>query len=851
MYTATLFYTFLVAAFSATFAQDFLNFHIDQENARCIGVVCPRDRPRCILEGHLTKCIAVPSSDQQTRTSNKNRLSRAPRPLLGEQRSPSQSPASFPRSQNTRGVNLRDRNGGLMGRINGAPRVCRQPSEPGRCMGYFPRYFYNAETGECESFTYGGCGGNSNNFERFQDCFSSCVLPQTIAGSGGRGRGRSPDRNPFLGRERPAPRGNNNGGSTVDRNGRTTNNGNNRSLLDSINDGFFSDSSNSLLGSSLFLAPQSSFSPNTRGDSRGRGGNSRGSPNRPGSRGGSSNTWTSNSFPGGRGSFSGIAPGGPPPPPRACILDVDIGPCQAAITRFFYNTTSKQCEAFIYGGCQGNDNNFATFDECKRTCDFFDEFIARQSGNWMNNRPSQSSSKPLSSSSGRSSQTPKGAPSKVPAGFAAGAPPPPPATCFQAPERGLCLGNMRRFYYNGNSKQCEIFTYSGCGGNQNNFASLNDCKRLCNYYEDYVDNQKNIELRNPPVNTGSKPSGNPLPPKVSGFADGASPLPPRRCILDPEPGPCFAAIPRFYYNTQTKRCQPFDYGGCAGNNNNFQTLQDCQKTCDYFEAFIKGQSNVSPSQKPSLGQDTLAGGKGFLQTSGTPNFGFPGNTGPSSIQSQWQNSRPASCSLPAKSGPCRAAFRRYFFNQESGRCELFLYGGCQPNENNYMTEAECRQACWGTSTSSSGPSVGGENNNPFLFANDNSDSSLLNGLVSPLDRNLAVLSSVSDRNTPVLSTSNQQAPASQGSGVCSLPVEPGQCFMQITSYYYDIKSESCQPFVYYGCGGNKNRFDSERQCLSACGSTTDRRISTTTRRPGSRAGGMLIDDGFFFNLPSL
>ena len=37
-----------------------------------------------------------------------------------------------------------------------------------------PRFFYNAERGECENFIYGGCNGNENNFERAEDCEAMC-----------------------------------------------------------------------------------------------------------------------------------------------------------------------------------------------------------------------------------------------------------------------------------------------------------------------------------------------------------------------------------------------------------------------------------------------------------------------------------------------------------------------------------------------------------------------------------------------------------------------------------------------------------------------------------------------------
>uniref|UniRef100_A0A452GZ14 BPTI/Kunitz inhibitor domain-containing protein n=1 Tax=Gopherus agassizii TaxID=38772 RepID=A0A452GZ14_9SAUR len=62
----------------------------------------------------------------------------------------------------------------------------------------------------------------------------------------------------------------------------------------------------------------------------------------------------------------------PPPlcsaPPDFCQLSPDIGPCKAWGPRFFYNCSSQHCELFIYGGCQGNLNNFAEEVECLQAC---------------------------------------------------------------------------------------------------------------------------------------------------------------------------------------------------------------------------------------------------------------------------------------------------------------------------------------------------------------------------------------------------------------------------------------------------------------------------------------------------
>ena len=55
------------------------------------------------------------------------------------------------------------------------------------------------------------------------------------------------------------------------------------------------------------------------------------------------------------------------------------------------------------------------------------------------------------------------------------------------------------------------------------------------------------------------------------------------------------------------------------------------------------------------------------------------------------------CELPQVTGPCEAAIPAFWFNAESGECESFIYGGCQGNENNFPTKAECEAACGGGS----------------------------------------------------------------------------------------------------------------------------------------------------------
>uniref|UniRef100_A0A023FSI3 Putative tick kunitz 81 n=1 Tax=Amblyomma cajennense TaxID=34607 RepID=A0A023FSI3_AMBCJ len=49
------------------------------------------------------------------------------------------------------------------------------------------------------------------------------------------------------------------------------------------------------------------------------------------------------------------------------------------------------------------------------------------------------------------------------------------------------------------------------------------------------------------------------------------------CRQDMDDGPCRARIPRYWFNGRS--CQLFFYGGCEGNNNNFDSKEDCMNAC--------------------------------------------------------------------------------------------------------------------------------------------------------------------------------------------------------------------------------------------------------------------------------
>ncbi|KAH9524347.1 hypothetical protein Btru_054223 [Bulinus truncatus] len=51
--------------------------------------------------------------------------------------------------------------------------------------------------------------------------------------------------------------------------------------------------------------------------------------------------------------------------------------------------------------------------------------------------------------------------------------------CRKAPVHGKCGAKFMRWYFNVHMGACSWFTYSGCGGNQNNFRTSEECEARC------------------------------------------------------------------------------------------------------------------------------------------------------------------------------------------------------------------------------------------------------------------------------------------------------------------------------------------------------------------------------------
>ncbi|NP_001373281.1 uncharacterized protein LOC322379 precursor [Danio rerio] len=52
--------------------------------------------------------------------------------------------------------------------------------------------------------------------------------------------------------------------------------------------------------------------------------------------------------------------------------------------------------------------------------------------------------------------------------------------------------------------------------------------------------------------------------------------------------------------------------------------------------------------------------------------------------------------------------------------------------------------------------------------------------------------------------------------ICSMEMDEGTCFALFPMYYYNAEEKICRMFIYRGCRGNANRFESREECQQTC-----------------------------------
>ncbi|XP_069554856.1 collagen alpha-3(VI) chain [Brachyistius frenatus] len=124
-----------------------------------------------------------------------------------------------------------------------------------------------------------------------------------------------------------------------------------------------------------------------------------------------------------------------------------------------------------------------------------------------------------------------------------------------------CKDYQAKWFFERKNGFCTQFWYGGCGGNDNRFDTealcLKNCMRSVPEPQQEVQQVEQVEIL--------------LAPAALTNVD--------ICQLPKEEGTCAKFVLKWHYDGQSKSCTRFWYGGCGGNQNRFETHEQCVKAC--------------------------------------------------------------------------------------------------------------------------------------------------------------------------------------------------------------------------------------------------------------------------------
>ncbi|VDD94598.1 unnamed protein product [Enterobius vermicularis] len=360
---------------------------------------------------------------------------------------------------------------------------------------------------------------------------------------------------------------------------------------------------------------------------------------------------------------------------------------------------------------------------------------------------------------------------------------------------------VARWYYDGASKQCKRFLYKGLMGNPNNFITKTQCVEAC-------ESEQIIDVHNPckygtpardpdqkiiscgPTDTTQCPKGyychigettvDTACCEGSGLSD--------PCLLSLNVGQGKALIKRFYYNTLAKQCAEFVYKGVRGNENNFLTIEECQKKCLKWTSpcptlfdYAERKECSAENRKCDNGQWCHIGSSSHTTT-----------CCPGAIQNP--------CSQSLQVGDGNENLTRWYADPSdrscTRQCKSFIYKGTKGNQNNFLTKAECESVCKPQCINPCG------GNNTMLLEPTGIPRQCGPTWPCPNTHWCHVGGNV---DTTVCSANP-----------CNLPMEIGKGDHRLTRWRFSINENKCVSFIYRGLGGNQNMFLTADDCRNVC-----------------------------------
>ena len=306
--------------------------------------------------------------------------------------------------------------------------------------------------------------------------------------------------------------------------------------------------------------------------------------------------------------------------------------CGEQLVRYSYVPDTHSCVPFLYGGCRGNANNFMTYQQCRDSC---------KMGGAQRAVPTPKTFGKTHRSGGRRQR--------------------PRQDSRQWSRHGSRHGSRR-----GSSglrpTRGDTRIHFGVGPRRLAGRREPPTSGVAPRFGGGRRPQPEVDEK-PGPETGVAPRRGIIFPGPTAESRPQQPQQQRRpqrtktrgaCLRQPRQTgwPCSDVTIRYSYLSASNSCVPFEFKGCGGTSNNFNTFSECSDLCKVA----------------------------------------PGGTGGPGVRPRGGNRQ---CRLPWRAGSCRGngPVMRYFYNDRRAACEMVLYSGCGGNANRFSSRHTCERTC--------------------------------------------------------------------------------------------------------------------------------------------------------------
>ncbi|VIO87999.1 Uncharacterized protein BM_BM2587 [Brugia malayi] len=366
--------------------------------------------------------------------------------------------------------------------------------------------------------------------------------------------------------------------------------------------------------------------------------------------------------------------------------------------------------------------------------------------------------------------------------------------CSLPVEEGEGSVRLERYYYEYNSKNCQQFIYRGVRGNENSFPTYEECRHECMRWDLICEVSPRVsEHRSCSVNRRECGDEQWCHIGASSYSSlccaGTSD---NLCELPVAQGEGNETITRWFADSNdyscTGKCKIFTYKGFKGNQNNFLTKEDCEKQCkrECEDPCGTGVMLMSPEFMPFFCTATKICPRNYWCHIGAQ---------PDTTVCCPENGI-SRCEQPMVEGTGNSSLLRWYFDQISHKCFTFYYHGKEGNQNSFLTEDDCKNAC----PVYENPCGSGE---PLL----------MNGKpkrCNPEERCPQM------HYCHIGANETENFCCRKNGNPCDQPMNQGEGQSLLLRYYYDKDTYRCREFAYLGSKGNANNFLNEEDCEATC-----------------------------------